>query len=101
MALEGFFHQTWQIPASFFLTLPASQDGMGEQPLHLDMDYVRIASGDRFLICSDGLYREIPEPTIHRILETEDIHDCNQALRAAALAAGGGDNITSVLVDFH
>ncbi len=73
----------------------------GEQPLHLDMDYVRIASGDRFLICSDGLYREIPEQTLHRILETEDIHDCNQALRAAALAAGGGDNITSILVDFH
>ncbi len=73
----------------------------GDSHLHLDMDYIEIKSGDRFLICSDGLYKDVPETTISAILRTEDVEDANRQLRAAALNAGGSDNISSIVVDFH
>ena len=73
----------------------------GNADLKLDIDQVEIASGDRFLICSDGLYKDVSEAQIEEILRMPDIHECNHRLRQAALDGGGSDNITCVLVDFH
>lgn len=73
----------------------------GDKTLYLDMDYTQIKNGDRFMICSDGLFKDVSEQTISAILGTQDVHDANQQLRAAALNAGGHDNISSVLIDFH
>jgi protein phosphatase len=56
-------------------------------------------SGDRFLLCSDGLNGMIHEKTIEQTLRIQDQSDCLSALTQAALREGGADNITVVLID--
>jgi PPM family protein phosphatase len=56
--------------------------------------------GDRYLLCSDGLFNEVPEEGIASVLRS--VADPNQAaaeLVHLAIDGGGRDNITVVLVD--
>lgn len=56
--------------------------------------------GDRYLICSDGLFNEIHENEIADVLQSvSDPEAAAQDLVARANAAGGRDNITVVIVD--
>ena len=73
----------------------------GDANLKLDLDQFEIESGDRYLICSDGLFKDVSEAEIARILGIDDIHEANHRLRQTALDGGGSDNITCILVDFH
>jgi len=55
--------------------------------------------GDLFLLCSDGLTRELSDPLIEAILRTEvSLNELCTRLVAAANQAGGNDNITCLLV---
>ena len=57
------------------------------------------ASGDLFLLCSDGLTRELPDGRIETILnETDDLDSICKRLIDAANDAGGRDNVTCVVV---
>ncbi len=59
---------------------------------------LRLASGDRFLICSDGLTDMVPVERIGATLqEISDVCLCGKALLSAALEAGGADNTTIIL----
>jgi len=73
----------------------------GDANLKLDLDQVEITSGDRFLLCSDGLYKDVPEQQIEALLRIPDIHECSHRLRQAALEGGGSDNNTCIVIDFH
>lgn len=54
---------------------------------------------DLFLLCSDGLTREVPDDTIQALLSgREPLEECAARLVEAANKAGGRDNITCVLV---
>ena len=56
-------------------------------------------SGDYLLLCSDGLTRFVEEPAIREIiLRLEEPQAACAALVEAALANGGRDNVTVVLV---
>ncbi len=56
--------------------------------------------GDRLLLCSDGLFNELDDATIARVLaEGDDPEVTARRLAAEADAAGGRDNITAVVVD--
>ncbi|GLZ40409.1 protein phosphatase 2C domain-containing protein [Actinokineospora sp. NBRC 105648] len=56
--------------------------------------------GDRFLLCSDGLTGELDDGTIADILAAEpDPRAAAERLVRAAVAAGGRDNVTAVVVD--
>jgi protein phosphatase len=56
-------------------------------------------SGDLFLLCSDGLTRELPDGRIETILnETDDLDSICKRLIDAANDAGGRDNVTCVVV---
>jgi PPM family protein phosphatase len=58
-------------------------------------------AGERFLICSDGLPREIDDSEIEQILRRETVaQDAASALVECAVEAGGHDNITALVVDF-
>ncbi len=60
----------------------------------------KVAAGDRILICSDGLSKMIPDKRIASVSRKhEDIGEAADALIAAALEAGGVDNVTVVLVE--
>ena len=72
---------------------------LGPEPeVDVDTFTVEAADGDLFLLCSDGLTSMVAEPAIAEILErSPDIATAADELIAAALAAGGRDNITVVL----
>ncbi len=56
--------------------------------------------GDRLLLCSDGLFNELSVERITEILQDQDDPDvAARRLAAEAEAAGGRDNITTVVVD--
>jgi serine/threonine protein phosphatase PrpC len=64
------------------------------------MTDVELREGDRVLLCSDGLHGPVSDETIGEIMiRTPDVAEVSQALIAAALAAGGPDNVTVVIAD--
>jgi len=57
--------------------------------------------GDLFLLCTDGLTREVSDSGIGEVLSAEgDLDALCRGLVAAANRAGGNDNITCLLVRF-
>ncbi len=71
----------------------------GEQSLMLDVRRDRVRLGDRYLLCSDGLTRELSADRIAVLLGDGTVQQAAQALIDAALAAGGRDNVTVVVVE--
>jgi PPM family protein phosphatase len=56
-------------------------------------------SGDRYLICSDGVTDGIDDPAIQAVLaENDEPQQCAEAMVQAALDGGSKDNVTSVIV---
>jgi type VI secretion system protein ImpM len=73
---------------------------VGVQPiLALDMIREKAVAGDRFLMCSDGLTRAVPESEIELLMESADIESVVQKLVSATLAAGAPDNVTVLVVE--
>jgi protein phosphatase len=65
-------------------------DALGVEPHH----------GDRFVLCSDGLFNEVPEAQIAAVLRRlADPVDAAGELVRRALDGGGRDNVTVVVVD--
>jgi protein phosphatase len=61
-----------------------------------------LKSGDRFLLCTDGLTDMVEEERIGKILEGQaDPQAAAEALVAAANDAGGHDNITAIVVHWQ
>lgn len=59
-----------------------------------------VEPGDRMLVCSDGLTGELDDAMIAGLLRSRPHpQDAAEALVAAAVAAGGRDNVTVVVVD--
>ncbi len=64
-----------------------------------DVFEFEVEPGDLFLLCSDGLTRELPDSVIQELLTTDLALDAQSAgLVEAAKKAGGHDNITCLLV---
>ena len=56
--------------------------------------------GDRYVLCSDGLFNEVPEPAIAAVLRRlRDPADAAEELVRLAVEGGGRDNVTVVVVD--
>ncbi|HYA39714.1 MAG TPA: type VI secretion system-associated protein TagF [Syntrophobacteraceae bacterium] len=55
---------------------------------------------DLFLLCSDGLVREVGHAEIADILSRTDIEQSPQALVDSAMARGARDNVTVIVVEF-
>ncbi len=66
--------------------------------LCMDLEYYELQDGDIYIVCSDGLYKDLEEQKITPIIEShpEDMNELSQALLASALDAGGSDN-TSII----
>ncbi len=57
-------------------------------------------AGDRYLLCSDGLFNEVPEGRISSVLRrAEDPAVAADELVRLAVEGGGRDNVTVVVVD--
>lgn len=57
-----------------------------------------IEAGDLFLLCTDGLNKELSDDEIQSYLHHHDIEAANRALIHMSLVAGARDNVTCVLV---
>ncbi len=66
---------------------------------HVDIDFTerKIDSGDKVLLCSDGLTNFICESELYRIISENDVDVVSDVLIRTANENGGGDNITAVV----
>lgn len=64
-----------------------------------DLIELDLRTGDRLLLCSDGLTDMVPEPSIAEALELDDPAAAAAVLLQGALAAGGNDNVTCLVLD--
>jgi protein phosphatase/serine/threonine-protein phosphatase Stp1 len=78
-------------PQANVITRAIGADG----PLELDKVSARIGQGDVLLLCSDGLFKALPESEIESRLSSGEEP---QQLIDAALAAGARDNVTAIVV---
>ncbi len=67
--------------------------------VQLELGYSQVQRGDRYLLCSDGLYNPVELPDIRSQLGQGTPEEACEALVKLALAGGGRDNITVVVVD--
>ena len=74
---------------------------IGSDPhMQPDIYELNVETGDRILLCSDGITTMIEDPQIARIMgSSETAQECADNLVAAALDAGGYDNATAVVMD--
>lgn len=71
----------------------------GEEHLFLDWVVAAIEPGAQFMLCSDGLTKEVPEPKLEEEFRKNlPPRELAETLLQAALAAGGRDNVTVVVV---
>ncbi len=71
-----------------------------DEAVAVDSWEVEPVPGDRFLICSDGLFNEVAENRIVSTLQRLEVPgDAAQELVRLANEGGGRDNITAVVVD--
>ncbi len=70
-----------------------------ERGIAPDVAQVPLAAGDLLLLCTDGLTNMVDDGQIDAILrEADGAQDACDALTDAALAAGGVDNVTLVVI---
>jgi PPM family protein phosphatase len=70
-----------------------------EPEVNVDANDELFMEGDTVLLCSDGLTRELSDEQIAAVLgENEDAQETADALVNLAKQAGGGDNITVIVV---
>ena len=78
------------------LVLNALEAGHPADP---DLTLLELGPGDRLLVCSDGLTDMVDDEDVAAGLARQDAVDAAEALVAAALAAGGRDNVTCLVSD--
>lgn len=69
-----------------------------EYGLEIDEISDYICSGDKFLLCSDGLTKELKHTQISDCLRANEINDSVLALMHSALVKGASDNVTCLMV---
>ncbi len=69
-----------------------------DSELDLDVGYVKLKEGDRFLLCSDGLNKEVADIEIAESMRRDDALGATQQLIDLSLARGARDNVTVVTV---
>lgn len=72
----------------------------GAPRFFLDLAVERLQDGDRYLICSDGLYRELALEEMAQRLEAGTCTEACERLLDTALERECADNVTAVVVDF-
>jgi protein phosphatase len=72
-----------------------------DESVQVDEGDVQVETGDRLLLCTDGLTGMVPEEQIQEImLDASDPQEVVDRLVRVANRAGGIDNITAVVLDF-
>ena len=83
-------------PAANIVTRAVGAD----DEIEVDAQIYPLENGDRFLLCTDGLTKEIPEREIPPVLSRGTARDNAEMLVRNACERGAKDNVTSVVVHF-
>jgi len=70
--------------------------GAGRQ-LYVDIDMSEIEAGDRFMLCSDGLYKEVMESEMQALISKGTPEEACNTLIELALERGSRDNVTVIV----
>jgi serine/threonine protein phosphatase PrpC len=73
-----------------------------ESEVEPDLIEIEVEAGDRLLLCSDGLSGMVPDVLIEEEMSAsaKPVEIAERLVRAA-LAAGGDDNVTAIVVEFQ
>lgn len=84
-------------------TVLCSYLGLEEKqfPLQIQEENFKVKSGDRLLLCSDGLYKQVEEPRIVELIKQQGSNPDQllETLTSEAAKAPHSDNITIVYVE--
>src|SRR5262245_674597 len=72
----------------------------GSQELFLDIELRELRNHDRYLLCSDGLYRELSDADMGHHLTGNDPEGACKALMKQALSGTCSDNVSAIVVQF-
>lgn len=70
-----------------------------QEDVEIDIQYVELQPGDRFMICSDGLSNLVEDNVMAQTLSSVPIQDACRELINKANEMGGDDNITVVVCE--
>lgn len=71
-----------------------------ETDVDIDVEVIRTLRGDRWLICTDGLWGELADQEIRWELDNwSEPRRCVQKLVQSAIDVGGKDNVTVMVID--
>jgi len=72
-----------------------------DEDVEVDVDRLELTSGDRLLLCSDGLTDLVDDDAIRQVLiESRESAEASRRLVDVALARGGRDNVTVVVAAY-
>jgi type VI secretion system protein ImpM len=71
----------------------------GEDAFNPETVRGEVRLGDRFLLCSDGVYRSLDIVALTRLLQTPDLAACAKDLVVQAVKLGSTDNVTAMVVE--
>jgi len=71
--------------------------GVGE-PVKLDSRLLDVKPGDKYLLCSDGLSRMVPDTEIESAMNNKNSEEITQFLLHTSLLRGAPDNVTLICV---
>lgn len=69
----------------------------GQPELHLDLAVFEVLADDTYLLCSDGLYREVTFQSLCDELSRDAVSDSVDALMAQCLTGAARDNVTLIV----
>ena len=72
----------------------------GLEHVYVDLELDELENKDRYLICSDGLFKDLSEEEIEEILGEGNCVEACHALIDCALDRECADNVTAVVVEF-
>ena len=75
---------------------------VGSDPEDFEVDTFssEIFEGDRFLLCSDGIWGQVEDPILaHTLMTQPDPRQAVRHLTRLAYLNGGNDNVTAIIVD--
>jgi serine/threonine protein phosphatase PrpC len=72
----------------------------GTDELFLDIEVSEIEDSDRYLLCTDGLYKELSPTDLERHLAVRNPAKACRGLMSQALGGVCNDNISAVVVKF-
>ena len=73
----------------------------GSQDLFLDIELRELRNHDRYLLCSDGLYRELSDADMAHHLTGNDPEGACKSLMKQALSGTCSDNVSVIVVQFN